>query len=179
MKYLITHSKNKAKKIHSNFERYISNEVDWNERLIIIPGQRGAGKTTLLLQRLKKFPEKGIYLSLDDIYFEANRLINTIKNLYNAGYRSFYLDELHRYEYWAKDLKNAYDSYPDIQIIGTGSSILELSKGQADLSRRAAVYHLYGLSFREFLHLQYNSKFSVFSLEDILENCKLPYFRTT
>lgn len=170
MDYLIKLSEAKASKTPGDFERYISQEIDWRERLIIIRGQRGTGKTTLLLQQLKSHPSKGIYLSLDDIYFEANRLINTINKLYDSGYRSFYLDELHRYEYWSKDLKNAYDNYPDIQITGTGSSILELSKGQADLSRRAAVYHLFGLSFREFLHLQYNSKFPVYSLEDILEN---------
>ena len=159
----------KKETISTDFSRFLMLEIDWNERFILILGQRGAGKTTLLLQRLKQ-EHKGIYLSLDDIYFEANRLISTIEKLYKEGFRSFYLDEVHRYETWSKDLKNAYDNYPDIQLIVTGSSILELSKGQDDLSRRAAVYWLPGLSFREFLDLHYGVPLNIVSMENLLKD---------
>lgn len=169
MKKLQQLSNRKKETISTNFSRFLMLEIDWNERFILILGQRGAGKTTLLLQQLKQ-EHNGIYLSLDDIYFEANRLISTIEKLYKEGFRSFYLDEVHRYEPWSKDLKNAYDNYPDIQLIVTGSSILELSKGQNDLSRRAAVYWLPGLSFREFLDLHYGVPLNIVSMENLLKD---------
>jgi predicted AAA+ superfamily ATPase len=152
------------------FTRFLYHEIDWNQRLIIILGQRGAGKTTLLLQRMKKEQEKSVYLTLDDIYFEANRLINTIDVLAEEGVKVFILDEVHRYEHWSKDLKSAYDNYPDIRLVVTGSSLLEVSKGQADFSRRSVIYNLPGLSFREFIELEHNQKFGMISLEDILQS---------
>ncbi|MEX0681582.1 MAG: AAA family ATPase [Balneolales bacterium] len=136
----------------------------------MILGHRGAGKTTLLLQRLKEIDEQAVYLSLDEIYFEANRLIHLLDTLYEEGYRTFFLDEVHRYRYWSTDLKNAYDNYPDIRVAATGSSILEISKGQADLSRRAVTYHLPGLSYREFLQLEYQQSLSVLGLDTILQS---------
>lgn len=167
MNKLIDFSKKKSAAVSTGFKRFLIDEIDWNERFILILGQRGAGKTTLLLQRMKQ-EKNGIYLSLDDIYFEANRLILTLDSLYKEGYRAFYLDEVHRYEYWAKDVKNAYDNYPNIKIVATGSSILELSKGREDLSRRAAVYTLPGLSFREFLNLQHGIRLETIGLEELL-----------
>lgn len=167
MKKLLDLSKKKTAAVSSKFKRFLIHEIDWDERFILILGQRGAGKTTMVHQRMKQ-EKGGVYLSLDDIYFEANRLITTIDRLYEEGHSAFFLDEVHRYNSWSKELKNAYDNYPDIQIVATGSSILELSKGQADLSRRATVYTLPGLSFREFLHLSYGLKFDSPSLETIL-----------
>ncbi|MCC5943213.1 MAG: ATP-binding protein [Balneolaceae bacterium] len=168
MNKLIDLSNKKSAAVSLVFKRFLIDEIDWKERFILILGQRGAGKTTLLLQRMKQV-KSGVYLSLDDIYFEANRLITEIEKLYDEGFRSFYLDEVHRYKSWARDLKNAYDNYPDIQLIVTGSSILELRKGREDLSRRAAVYTLPGLSFREFIHLQKGLEIQSLSLEDIIK----------
>lgn len=170
MDRLISLSKKKAAAVTVGFRRYLHSEIDWNERLIVITGQRGSGKTTLLLQQLKQQGEKGVYLSLDDIWFEMNRLVSLVDKLYSEGYRAFYLDEVHRYSHWSKDLKNVYDNYPDVQVVVTGSSILELSKGREDLSRRAADYHLAGLSFREFLQLRHNHSFEKLPLEDILNS---------
>lgn len=133
-------------------------------------GARGAGKTTLLLQKMGSDTHKSVYLSLDDFYFETNRLLLLLEQLYEVGYRHFYLDEVHQYQHWSSDIKNAYDNFSDIQLIATGSSILKINQGQADLSRRAAVYALKGLSFREFLELHYQEKFEKFNLKQILED---------
>ena len=170
MEYLINKSNKKIQNTKSNFKRYLFTKIDWTQRLILILGHRGTGKTTLILQHLKDNLEKSIYLSLDDYFFETNRLVQVIETLHTKGYRSFYIDEIHRYEYWSKDLKNIYDDYPDSNFIVTGSSILEISKGQEDLSRRAVVYTLVGLSFREFLLLDQKIDLPQLTLFDILNN---------
>ncbi|MEX0769749.1 MAG: AAA family ATPase [Balneolaceae bacterium] len=163
-------SDTKSKEVDDTFRRFLYDRIEWEQRLILILGHRGAGKTTLLLQRMKEHGPGAIYLTLDDIYFEANRLIHLIDTLYEEGYRRFFLDEVHRYVHWSKDLKNAFDNYSDIQITATGSSILEVSKGQADLSRRAAIYQLPGLSFREFLRLDVQVAFDIVPLDTILQS---------
>lgn len=168
MEYLIDKSHKKAQFIKATQKRYLFDIIDWSQRLIVILGYRGTGKTTLLLQYLLIVDKKGIYLSLDDFYFESNRLMSTITLLYDEGFRLFLLDEVHKYQYWSKDLKQIYDDYPDIQIVVTGSSILDISKGNADLSRRAAVYELRGLSFREFINFRKNIRLSSVGLDDVL-----------
>jgi len=170
MDYLINKSNKKTQHTKTVFKRYLFSKIDWQQRLILILGHRGTGKTTLILQHLKDNLEKSIYLSLDDFFFETNRLVEVIEALHVKGYRSFYIDEIHRYEYWSKDLKNMYDDYPDSRFIVTGSSILEISKGQEDLSRRAVVYTLVGLSFREFLLLDQKIELPKLTIFDILNN---------
>jgi hypothetical protein len=170
MEYLINKSNKKTQHTKTDFKRYLFSKIDWQQRLILILGHRGTGKTTLILQHLKDNLEKSIYLSLDDYFFETNRLVEVIEALHVKGYRSFYIDEIHRYEYWSKDLKNMYDDYPDSRFIVTGSSILEISKGQEDLSRRAVVYTLSGLSFREFLLLDQKIDLPKLTISDIINN---------
>ena len=170
MEYLINKSNKKIQNTKTQFKRYLFSKIDWQQRLILILGHRGTGKTTLILQHLKDNLEKSIYLSLDDYFFETNRLVEVIEALHTKGYRSFYIDEIHRYEYWSKDLKNIYDDYPDSRFIVTGSSILEISKGQEDLSRRAVVYTLVGLSFREFLLLDQKIELPKLTISDIINN---------
>lgn len=170
MERLLKLSERKTKDVKSDFKRFLFDEIDWNQPLILIKGYRGSGKTTLLLQQAKELNQKSAYLSLDDIYFETYRLVGLIDELYLKGYRHFFLDEVHRYKHWSKDLKNIYDNYPDVKIVSTGSSILELSKGQADLSRRAVTYYLPGLSFREFLELAHHQKFQSLALSDIIQH---------
>jgi len=149
--------------------RFLLNDIDRTQRLIVLLGHRGAGKTTLLLQMMGQVDRPAIYISLDNIYFEGNRLVNTINQLYEVGYRDFFLDEVHRYPHWSADLKQLYDSFPDIHLIVTGSSILEVSQGQADLSRRASLYHLPGLSLREYLKFSDNGTWDAIPLQDILD----------
>jgi uncharacterized protein len=169
MDRFILKSEKKRNEVTEAFTRYLLPEVDWNQRLILLLGHRGVGKTTLLLQQMKADVSKSIYLSLDDYYFEEKRLIEVVGALYDLGYRFFYLDEIHRYVHWSKELKNVYDDFTDSKFIVTGSSILEISKGQEDLSRRAVVYPLVGLSFREFLFMEEKVDLPVLTLDQIIQ----------
>lgn len=170
MKRLIEKSKRKVDQLKENHHRSLYHQIDWNERLIMLLGHRGAGKTTMMLQRLKQDVEKGMYLSLDDFFFETHRLVEVIDHFHKEGYRRFYLDEVHRYQNWSKDLKQIVDDYGDVFLIATGSSILDVSKGSADLSRRAVVYQLQGLSFREFLLLAHGITLPILQLDELLTN---------
>lgn len=156
-----------------DFKRFLFDEIKWSNRLIGIKGARGTGKTTLLLQWLKQqdLPSaKAAYFSLDDLYFTNNSLKETVAQFYKQGGKIVVLDEVHKYKNWSTEIKNIYDVYKGIKIIFTGSSIIDISKQQADLSRRAVVYELPGLSYREFLSLKYNIQLPVFSLDKILKD---------
>lgn len=155
-----------------DFQRYLSREINWNNRLIGIKGARGTGKTTLLLQWLKKqdFPEnKAIYLSLDDLYFLDHSLLETAKDFYSHGGTTLVLDEVHKYPNWSREIKNIYDNYPDLKIIFTGSSIIDISRQEADLSRRALMHELHGMSFREYLCMRGVLNMEPFSLAEIVD----------
>ncbi len=140
------------------WKRYLFDRIDWSERLIIITGSRGAGKTTLLLQKLHELEARNtascLYLSLDDLFFTTIKLTNVIDFYYKRGIIYFYLDEVHKYPLWSVEVKNLYDNYPDIRLAVTGSPAINMETGKADLSRRASRYHLYPLSFREYLSLE-------------------------
>src|SRR5690554_3668861 len=167
---LLKISEKRKNEVQTRFVRYLFEVIDWKQSLVLIKGARGSGKTTLMLQHFKNNPENAIYLSLDDFYFESNRLLILVEELYESGFRRFYLDEVHQYQYWSKDLKNLYDNYADVKIIATGSSALQIDKGTADLSRRMSVYQLFGLSYREYLDLELNVKTPAIPLKDLLEN---------
>lgn len=169
MELLIQKSLQKSKWASGKPKRYLFEKIDWLQKLIVVLGYRGTGKTTLLLQYLSSSDKKGIYLSLDDIYFETRRLVEVVQQLYALGYRLFLLDEVHRYLYWSKDLKQLYDDYNDIQIVATGSSILDIQKGSADLSRRAVTYNLNGLSFREYVNFEKKLDLQTLTLTEIIE----------
>jgi predicted AAA+ superfamily ATPase len=157
----------------SDFERYLYSDIDWDDRLIGIVGPRGTGKTTLILQHIKNhvgLHKNALYVSLDNIWFAKIGLKATVHQFQIMGGTHIFIDEVHRYPNWAIEIKNIYDSYPDLHIVFTGSSMLEIYKSNADLSRRAISYHLNGLSFREFLKLEYKMDFPVCTLTDILEN---------
>lgn len=160
------------KSVDTRFKRYLYQEIDWKSSFILIKGQRGVGKTTLILQYIKeniKEPEKSLYIALDDIYFSQNSLSDLVEEFVINGGSYLFIDEIHRYPTWSKELKNIYDFYPDLKLVITGSSALEIAKGEADLSRRVSVYHLHEMSFREYLLLMYNIDFPAIQLNDILE----------
>lgn len=156
--------------INTPHYRYLYNEVAWSDRLIMIRGARGVGKTTILYQQCKEQGEKGLYASLDQLFFNDHTILELADYHYKHGGTHLYLDEVHLYprSNWEQELKNIYDSYPGFHIVFTGSSLLRLNSKIADLSRRIATYDLKGLSFREFLNFTDEYDFDSVTLEDIL-----------
>lgn len=157
-----------------DFTRYLYNEIHWQNRLIAIIGSRGTGKTTMLLQYIKlnyqPYSADVLYASLDNLWFATHSLLYLADEFAKQGGKFLYLDEVHNYMGWSREIKNIYDSHPDMKIVFTGSSLLEVYKGEADLSRRAVIYQLYGLSFREFLEYEYGIKHESVSVDDIMVN---------
>ena len=155
------------------FERYLLDILPWEQRLIGIKGARGVGKTTLFLQYIKKsydISPKALYLTMDDIYFSDNKLSDLVEAFVNKGGEHLFLDEVHKYPNWSIELKNIYDNYPHLKVAFTGSSLLEILNARADLSRRALVFELQGLSFREFLKFRHGIDFQSILLEEIVKN---------
>jgi predicted AAA+ superfamily ATPase len=154
-------------------KRNFINTIDWNDRVIGIKGSRGVGKTTLILQYIKnnyKPNNKVLYVSLDDMYFANNSFYQLADTFHKKGGELLALDEVHRYPNWSLELKNIYDDMPSLKIIFTGSSLLHIHKAKADISRRAVIYNMPGLSFREFLEFETNQKFPIYSLSEIIHN---------
>src|SRR5699024_5317131 len=153
-----------------DFKRYLYHSIAWDNRMIGLLGARGVGKTTLLLQYIKENLDlrKTLYVSADDLYFTENKLVDLIDEFYKANGKFLFIDEIHKYPNWSIELKNAYDFYPTLKIVFTGSSVLDLLKGSSDLSRRALLYTLNGLSFREYLNLYHNQKEQPYSLVQII-----------
>lgn len=164
----------KIQRIETTFIRSFSNDINWNARLIGIKGARGVGKTTLLLQYMKlnysANLEESLYVSLDSFSFKGRTLVGVADEFVLNGGKYLFLDEVHKYVNWSQELKNIYDDHSELKVVFTGSSLLEILNARADLSRRAIVYHMQGLSFREYLELETNEKFDKLSLEDILTN---------
>ncbi len=160
------------------FTRFLLDEIHWEDRLIGISGARGSGKTTMMLQYIKNGLPKNseaLFVSLDDIYFSETPLVYFAEEFYKQGGDYLFLDEVHKYPNWSQELKNIYDNLPSLKIVFTSSSALDIYKGSHDLSRRAVVYNLPGLSFREFINLKYKISFDVLTLVQILD-VKQEYF---
>jgi predicted AAA+ superfamily ATPase len=176
MKQLFSNFYRHLENLNGDFERYLISDINWNNRLIAITGARGSGKTTLLLQYIKKNyganPENVLYASLDHIWFTTNHLYDLATDFSLMGGSILFLDEVHKYKNWSTEIKNIYDDFPKLKIVFTGSSMLEIFRSNADLSRRARHYMLYGMSFREYLIyeglLDKEQKF--YSLDEILNN---------
>jgi predicted AAA+ superfamily ATPase len=153
-----------------DFNRYLYPKINWNNRLFGIVGPRGVGKTTLLLQHIKQNHSTAdtLYISMDDLYFASNSLLDTVDSFYKNGGKFLFIDEIHKYPEWSRSLKNIYDSYSNLKVVFTGSSVLDILKGNADLSRRALLLHLQGLSFREYLQFFHGITVPVLSLKDIV-----------
>lgn len=173
MDKIIEKSIKSVQSVHFPHQRDVIGKINWDWRMNGIVGARGTGKTTLLLQRLQQLNKDGhevLYIRLDDIYFADHRIYDVADSFRKNGGEYLYLDEVHKYSGWARELKNIYDSIPELKLVFSGSSIIELTKQDADLSRRALMYEMTGLSFREYLFLANVREFPIYTLTEILKD---------
>ena len=162
----------KLSKTPTTFLRYKYHQIKWNGRFFAIVGPRGVGKSTMLLQYIKLNLDTAdtLYVSADHLYFSRHKLVELADFFAKMGGKHLFIDEIHKYNDWSRELKQIYDSFDDLQIVVSGSSILDIYKGLADLSRRMPVYEMQGLSFREYLHLFHNIKVPAYNIDQILSN---------
>ena len=161
------------KRTTTEYTRPLFNNINLNSRLTGVVGARGVGKTTLLLQiiKLKLNPKESFYFSADHIYFQQKLLYSFVEDLaMNKAIKTVVIDEIHKYKNWSQELKNLYDGFPDLKIIFSGSSSLDITKGSHDLSRRALMHNMPGLSFREYLAISNKQTIQTISLADLLDN---------
>lgn len=178
MESLFITSRELIERVDTTYVRGIHEKIDWDSRLIAILGPRGTGKTTLMLQHIRLYdntPET-LYVTADDFYFTTHRLEELAHRFMLQGGKHLYIDEIHKYKGWSTEIKNIYDKMPDLHVVYSGSSILDLERGGADLSRRKLEYKLPGLSFREYLNITRGWKLHSYSLEEILAGkVEFPY----
>jgi hypothetical protein len=173
MESLIRKSIRKINDTDTTFKRYLYERVDWSDRLIFIKGARGTGKTTLLLQHLKDttgISDEALYISLDDLWFTNNRLVDLAGEFAGLGGKYLYLDEVHKYPNWSQEIKNIYDDFPGLKMVITSSSALQIFTQRFDLSRRAVEYDLMEMSLREYVHLKYGLLFTPLKFEQVISD---------
>ncbi|MCX6249888.1 MAG: AAA family ATPase [Bacteroidetes bacterium] len=173
MEKLIEKSNKSIQSVHYPYQRDVIGNINWDWRMNGIFGARGTGKTTLLLQKLRQFGKEGhevLYVRLDDLYFADHRIYDLADTFRKNGGEYLYMDEVHKYSGWARELKNIYDSIPELKLVFSGSSIIELTKQEADLSRRALMYEMTGLSFREYLLMADIISLSTYPLTEIFRD---------
>lgn len=161
----------------TGFMRYIHNEINWKSRMIGLTGPRGVGKTTLILQHIKTAldPAETLYVTAEDFYFAVHRLVDLALDFVKNGGKYLFIDEIHKYKDWATELKLIFDYHTELYVVFTGSSVLDIKKGASDLSRRAVMYTMQGLSFREYLQLFHQIEARSYGLDEILDHqVKLP-----
>lgn len=156
----------------TQFLRYEHSLIDWNDRMKAVIGARGIGKTTLLLQHIKQNLSltESLYVTADDFYFTEHRLLEFAEDFHKMGGKYLFVDEIHKYPGWSKEMKLIYDYLPKLNVTFTGSSILDIFKGTDDLSRRVLLYKMYGMSFREYLNLKYKLSLPVYTLQQIISH---------
>lgn len=159
------------KQTPTSFYRYMSKNIPWHDRMIGLIGPRGVGKSTLLLQRVKEQQGNGkyLYVSADNLYFSNHTLLDLASEFELYGGTHLFIDEVHKYPHWSRELKNIYDSHPSLHVVFTGSSVLDIIQGEADLSRRVLLRQMQGLSFREYLEFEHGIVSPIRSLEEILD----------
>jgi hypothetical protein len=193
MEELIQYQTNLLLHVNNRFRRYLFDQVPWESRFVVIKGLRGVGKTTMMLQYLKYelgSDRRYLYVTMDHPYFYENQLFDLVHHFYTSEGRVLFVDEIHKYKGWSQEIKLIYDSFPQLQLIISASSALDLIKGEADLSRRVLIYELGGLSFREYLSFKHQFRLPAFDLSEILVNHNsvasdivekihpLPYFKS-
>jgi len=173
MESLLEFQENILRQIKNNFRRYLHNQINWKHRMIGIKGPRGAGKTTLMLQHLKYdlgMAPEALYITADHNWFYNHTLFDVANDWYKQGGKILYIDEVHKYPKWSVELKNIYDGLPEMQVVFSASSALDIYRGEADLSRRVITYLLAGLSFREFLIFTKGINFEAINIAEIHKN---------
>ncbi len=160
------------KRTDTRYLRYMYRQIPWKNRMTALVGPRGVGKTTLLLQYIKlNLPMKDtLYVSAESIFFASHTLFDTAMKFSQLGGKHLFIDEIHKYKGWATELKMMYDNLPDLQVVFTGSSVLDIYKGTADLSRRVLVYNMQGLSFREYIGMEKGIDLPTYTLQQIVNN---------
>ncbi len=173
MESLIEFQENILRQIKNDFRRYLHGKIKWEHRMIGIKGPRGAGKTTLMLQHLKYdlgAPADALYITADHSWFYTHSLFDVASDWYKQGGKFLFIDEVHKYPMWSAELKNIYDGLPEMHVVFSASSALDIYRGEADLSRRVITYLLAGLSFREFLLFTRGISFDAININDIINN---------
>lgn len=173
MESLLEFQENLLRQIKNDFRRYLHNQINWKQRMIGIKGPRGAGKTTLMLQHLKYdlgTPPEALYITADHNWFYNHTLFDAASDWHKQGGKILFIDEVHKYPNWSVELKNIYDGFPEMQVVFSASSALDIYRGEADLSRRVITYLLAGLSFREFLIFTRGITFEAIDIDDIIKN---------
>ncbi len=170
---LLLQSKQIIESTDLKFSRYLAEKINWGNRLIAIKGARGSGKTTLILQHIAKnlsLNHTVLYISMEDLFFYNNTLVSLADEFILNGGKYLFLDEVHKYPDWAREIKLIYDKYKSLKIVFTSSSILEIQKAKYDLSRRAVEYYLKEMSLREYIALNSDIVIPKYGLNDILKN---------
>jgi predicted AAA+ superfamily ATPase len=172
MEALFEYSNRLIADVDIRFTRYLYDQINWDSRLIGLVGPRGVGKTTLVLQHIKNNLDHAhtLYVTAEDFYFAKNRLLDAASDFVKLGGTHLIIDEIHKYPDWSTELKLIYDYHQDLQVVFTGSSVLDIKKGNSDLSRRAVLYSMQGLSFREYLQLFHQIAIPTFTLDEILSH---------
>lgn len=154
--------------------REITHEISWEKPLVAIRGSRGVGKTTLMRQYIRSkygiIAGKALYCVMDSMYFTTHSLLDLGERFHQLGGEHLFLDEVHKYPNWSKEIKELNDLYPDMKITFTGSSLIQILNADADLSRRVLSYTMEGLSFREYIFFYHKIHIPVYSLHEILSD---------
>ena len=172
MEQLFETFRRKLRDTPTDLVRYKYSQIAWQGHALGLVGPRGVGKSTMLLQHIKMHLDlhDTLYVSADNLYFSSHTLADLADHFYKMGGKHLFIDEIHKYEGWSAEVKQICDSYSDLQLVISGSSILDITKGMADLSRRVPIYEMQGLSFREYLHLFHGIKTEVISMSEILRH---------
>ncbi len=172
MEQLYEYFTRKLKETSTDFLRYKYPFIKWGVKAFGLVGPRGVGKSTMLLQHIKLHHsiDDTLYVSADHLYFSEHKLVDLADRFEKMGGRHLFIDEIHKYEGWSRELKQIIDSYSDLQVVVSGSSILDIYKGMSDLSRRVPIYNMQGLSFREYLKLFHDIDTPIYSMDEVLRN---------
>lgn len=169
---LIIYMNEELRRTPTAFRRYMYDRILWEDRMIGLVGPRGVGKSTIVKQHILLQPDRDswLYVSADNSYFYNHSLIELADEWVKENGRHLIIDEVHKYKGWSRELKQIYDTHPDLQVIFTGSSVLDIHQGAADLSRRVLIFHMQGLSFREYLKISKDINFPTYTLDEILNH---------